>query len=667
MLTNRLQQLIAPLLVGVLTLLVYSVGIDNLLIFDDARLIDGTVFGNYGALTLKVRSLSYGSFVWLQALLGDGWWKQRIVNLSFHLGTAWMLYGLSQTLLESTQLPEDMQAAPGFLASRRAALLLGVIVFALNPVAVYAVAYLIQRSIVMAAFFVAAACLCFVKGLKQERKTWFALSLAAYLLAVASKEYAAPALALAVPLYVFVARPSRQRIAWVSGAAVVGLLLVALALGLKYGGLLGQLFEDYGRSYTRQLDALQPGAGALVYPLSIANEMALFFQYGFLWLFPNVSWMSLDLRPAFPTSLFGWPQSAGVLGYLGLMVGSAVLVLRRSDALGLLGLLLLMPLLLFVTEFSTVWIQDPFVLYRSYLWALPIPALVALPLMGLKSKWLYPVAALLAILLAGLSVERIDTMQSNKTVWSDAAAKIDLKAPANAFGRWRPYLNLGAEQVARGAVDEALRNIRVAVDLNEPLGPGHFNYGVALLQTNQPEPALKQFELARAQGYDTAGLYFQQGEAYFRLKKFDAAFDSYGESIKRPAESASALAATRQRHAKAAAAAGHHDLAVKEYLDLIQNDPSNNLYKIELGLTYIGQKNPALAIATVNPVIEQHPSGLAYYARAVAYFVQGNRDASQQDISKALKAEPNNPLFQGLQAALTPQTASRPAAPAASR
>ena len=36
----------------------------------------------------------------------------------------------------------------------------------------------------------------------------------------------------------------------------------------------------------------------------------------------------------------------------------------------------LLPALLFVTEFATVWVQDPFVLYRGYLWAIGIPGLV---------------------------------------------------------------------------------------------------------------------------------------------------------------------------------------------------------------------------------------------------------------------------------------------------
>ncbi len=63
---------------------IYLPGLGNSLVFDDASLT-GTLFEQYAALLpLKVRTLSYGSFVWVQALLGEGWWKQRLVNLLIH-------------------------------------------------------------------------------------------------------------------------------------------------------------------------------------------------------------------------------------------------------------------------------------------------------------------------------------------------------------------------------------------------------------------------------------------------------------------------------------------------------------------------------------------------------------------------------------------------------
>lgn len=638
----------------------YGLGIHHSLIFDDARLIDGTVFNAYTELKLNVRMLSYGSFVWVRDLLGEGWWKQRIFNLGIHIGTVWMVYGLCRALLERTEFPDDIRNGAHFESSRRAALLVGSIAFAFNPVAVYAVAYLIQRSILMAAFFTAAACVSFVLGFTQRRKVWFGLALIAYVLAVMSKEHAVTGILLALPLSVFLVRPGRKTLA---GVAIVIAVVLALLVGLlttHYSDVLGTIYEDYGKAYARQLDTLHPGVAAMLFPLSIVNEMTLFFRYGLLWFFPNINWMAIDLQPAFPTSLWAWPHTAGALGYVALLLISSWLVLRRSDVLGLLGLCLLFPLLMFITEFGLVWIQDPFVLYRSYLWALAIPALVAIPLIGLSpSKILYPLAVLLTLLLGGLSFERLQSMQDAYAAWSDAASKVDLKAPVSAFGRWRPMLNLGLEQLRKGDESAAQQSMRNAVALGEPFGPAHTNLGVILLHHNQPEEALKQFDLAVGQGYATAGLYFQRGEVFSRLRKFDQAYENYAESLKHTAETAEAEETTRQRLAKSAAATGRHDEAIQRYQALIQKRPENDLYGIELSLTYLGQRKANEALAVLDPIIARRPSGLAYYARAVAYYTKGDRTASENDIQKALAAEPNNPMFKNVQSLI--QTPAQPA------
>src|SRR5687768_10975562 len=77
------------------TLAIYLPGLGNALVFDDQRLADGTIFGSYGSLwPPKSRALSYGSFVWVADLFGQGWWKQRLVNVALHLGVAAAVYAL---------------------------------------------------------------------------------------------------------------------------------------------------------------------------------------------------------------------------------------------------------------------------------------------------------------------------------------------------------------------------------------------------------------------------------------------------------------------------------------------------------------------------------------------------------------------------------------------
>lgn len=646
--TPRLMTLLYAIALAAGIAVLYAFGINNQLVFDDARLADGTIFGQYGSLLqLKARLLSYGSFVWLQAVLGDGWWKQRIFNIGLHLATALTLYAFVLELFERTQWSGSSREASNFSSSLRASARLGVALWALNPVAVYAVAYLIQRSILMATLLVALACWSLVRGLIGGQLRWHLLAIACYVLAVAAKEHAVTAILLALPLFVFVQRPSLKHVIGLAGAAGLVLLAMGAVLYSRFGSIIGTVFDETSRAFATQLEQLQPGIGQQLFPLSIINQASLFFRYGLMWFLPYVGWMSIDIRPTFPLTILSW-HLLGALAWIGTVILGVWLVLRRSDVLGLIGLCLLMPCLLFVTEFTTVWLQDPFVLYRSYLWSIPIPALIALPLVGYSYKPLYAVGVLLVALLAALSFDRINSLQSPTTAWFDASEKIDRKAPANAVGRWRALLNLGAEFQEQGNYKEALRLFGQAEALGEPLGSARFNIGVSLQQLKQHSQALDNFAQAEAKGFTEAALYYQRGESQFALGRFNESFESFTKALQHP-QAVEAEQFTQMRQAEAALASQNFDAAIASYQTLIQKSPDQQRYKVGLSMAYVGKKDYPAAMAILNPTIIQRPTGPAYYARAFAYFYQGNHNASAEDLKLALSAEPNNPIYLNLQ------------------
>jgi len=77
-----------------------------------------------------------------------------------------------------------------------------------------------------------------------------------------------------------------------------------------------------------------------------------------------------------------------------------------------------------VVEFSTVRIQEPFVLYRSYLW---MPGLfAALPVVfgWLAPKKTYLALGLVCVLLVPLTLNRIDTFSSALKLWDDVVKLI---------------------------------------------------------------------------------------------------------------------------------------------------------------------------------------------------------------------------------------------------
>lgn len=116
-------------------------------------LVDGSVFAEHGYLQqVRPRLFSYGSFVWVHDLLGEGWWKQRLFNLLVHIAVVMSLWGFYREILRHIEPPLDESGPPQMRAQPyRGSPALGLAIgfFALNPVAVYAGAYLIQRSILM--------------------------------------------------------------------------------------------------------------------------------------------------------------------------------------------------------------------------------------------------------------------------------------------------------------------------------------------------------------------------------------------------------------------------------------------------------------------------------------------------------------------------------------
>ena len=641
-------------------LAIYLPGWNHELLFDDLRLTDGAIFGNYGSLlTFKQRMLSYGSFIWVDLLAGPGWWKQRLVNVGLHLATVAALYALVRELLERTRFPEEFESQPHFGMSRQAAVQVGVALFAVNPMAVYAVAYLVQRSIVMATLFSVLACWCFVRGLSGRGVAWYGLALLSYVAAVLSKEHAVMVAAMAVPLYIHVRRPSWKTVATIAGASTALIAVAAVVFFGIYGELIGKLFDQRSLDFAQQLERLSPGITQRMYPLSILNEAALFFAYGFLWFAPNVMWMSVDMRPAFPLSYLAFPQVLGVVGYVGLWIAALWAVLRRRGALSLAGVALMFPLLLYATEFATVWVQDPFVLYRSYLWAVAVPVLVAIVLTGFQPKTIYVIGCAIGLVFTVLAFERVQSLRDDHTAWGDAAEKIDLKAPASAVGRWRPFLNLGAYHLDRGSLGEAQRSFATAEALGSLHGSARFNQGVALQQQKKHAQALTTFAEAEKQGFSGQSLHYHRGESAFALGQFALAFDSFSQGLASAAEGVTGKEmdrmreAMRMRRAEAAIGAGRYDDAIGDFNALLKASPQNRRLALGLGMALVGKGDTQAAIAQFDQIIASTPNAAAaYYGRAMAHNTAKRRDDSLKDLDRAIALDPRNAQYQQVRAQL---------------
>lgn len=658
MIQPRTQKVLFSLIIAAAVLGIYMPGLHNALVFDDIRFKD-TIFGSYGSLIeFKQRLLSYGSFVWVQQLFGEGWWKQRIFNLMLHGGVVVALYLLIRDLLLQTAFPDRVESEAHFNESRSAALLVGVALFAVNPMAVYAVGYLVQRSIVMATLFAVLACWFFVRGLLTNRVWWFVLAILSYLCAVLSKEHAVMTAAMSVPLYIYFKRPGWKTTALVVTASVALLGAVSAVFLLKYGSILGKLFDDPSILYAQQLEFAQPGITQRIYPLSILNEASLFFAYGFLWFVPNVLWMSIDLRPVFPTSFTSMPHLLGGVGYFVVFSTALFLFFKRKNFLGLLALLLFFPLLLFFTEFVTVWVQDPFVLYRSYLWAIAVPGIIAIALTGLKPKIIYGLGIILVLIFGALALDRNKSLRDEYTVWNDAAEKIDANAPDSAVGRHRPFLNLGVHYAEKGSYQLAYNNFATAHKFGAQKGTALFNMGTVLLKQKKPKEALAAFTEAESHGFTAlTSLHFQKGELQQALGNPLEALKSYTIALEKsdgknaiPSELERFKIVIRAKRAQLALNTRQYDIAMEDSIILLNAEPDSTRHQFSLGMAYTGKGKTAESIPIFDKLIAREPKPAFYYGRAMAHIQSGNKTAGIKDLDQAIALDPKNRNYPSIRA-----------------
>ncbi len=664
----RWRQLgIAALLVVLALAAVYGPGLGNGLVFDDSALTDGTIFGKYGSLLpLQPRLLSYGSFVWLQSMVGESWALQRALNVVLHGITCVALFLFIRELLALPARSGD-DAASDNTSAQHAAAIVATAFFALHPIAVYGVAYLVQRSIVMATLFGLLACWTFLRGLHSGKLVWLAVALLCYLIAILCKETAVMIGALSVPFYVYVRRPGWKHLLALALAALAVLAAIAYVLSLRYGAMIGaHAFDDTSREFIQQLETLQPGIASHAYWLSVLNQTWLFFGYAALWALPNVQWMAIDLRPAFPLSYGAFPQLFGAIGFVALMLTCAWLLIRRRDAWGLAGLLVLSAGLLFGTEFATSWVQDPFVLYRSYLWAPMLCALLALILTSLQPRTIYSVGLVLAVLLSALSWERVQSLHDTNSAWSDAVDKVNLRAPASAVGRWRPYINRGAYYLEREAAQDALRDFDMAIQLGEPMGSAQMNRAVALQLMNRHAETLKALTAAESMGFKKRALYYHRAVSQAALRQYKAAFDNYTKALAGP-QPDDVRRLTQLERAQVALPAKQYKAAIADLKTLLAHQPDNDKLKLGLGMAYLGNNQLAEALSTFDDILARQPLAAAHFGRAQVLMRQGDKPAALQAAQQAAMLEPRHPGYRALARQLGATPVPPTEAPASTR
>jgi tetratricopeptide (TPR) repeat protein len=500
----------------------------NPIIFDDIYFFlldrDGNQpVSSYHFALLELRSLPYATLAWTKLWFGLDLIYFRIGNLALHAAVVLALFAFLAALFSHVYGKDHkgvQNGLPPLVAAFFAALL-----FALHPVASYAAGYLVQRSIVMATLFSLLSLMVYVQGSVGQKPFWLWLSVPLYYLGVFSKEHAIMLPAVLAALTVLLHDDWRDKLKqrWGIFVALAG---VAGVVVLVKRGLLGSVYE------LNAADML-PGT-QLAYPLSIITQAWLFFKYAFLWIFPNPAWMSIDMREPFALELFS-PYLLALAGFAAWGAASVWLLSRRGIQ-GLAGFALLFPWLMFLTEFSTVRVQEIFVLYRSYLWAVGAFCLLPVLFIKVKSRSASFVLSLVALAMFPISMERLMTLSQPVLVWDDAEKLV--KGRPDLPGAYRIYYNRGTDLMKIDNMTGAIADLKQCIALNPGFVEAYNNLGAAYFNISDWSGAVaahsRAIELSQSNGKAIDPRYFlSRAQSYEKMGEFEKAQSDYQESCRR--------------------------------------------------------------------------------------------------------------------------------------
>jgi tetratricopeptide (TPR) repeat protein len=397
------------------------------LVFDDRFFFSGRHFARYATtpLGLELRLPGYFTLAFVEVVSGRIE-AHRLVSLALHLCVTLALYKLILDLLRHAA-----PATPARLAAFGAAA-----AFAVHPVAVYGAGYLIQRTGLLATLFSLLSLVFFFRGLRERRHADALTAALMFSLAVLSKETAVLLPAAALLLSTGERRFALRHAAIYSAACVPAALLAVLLVK----GKIGSTYEPDFAVVAQQVGTTDPGGAWLQ---SVATQLELFFRYLGVWLWPDTGSMSIDLRVEFGIDYLRLFLFAAYAAF-------ALYLLTRGGRAAMAGFGLLYVWLLFLVELSTVRFADPFVLYRSYLWA---PGLAIALAAVLTRTWLQ--VALLAALpvLAVQAQDRLQSLSSGLALWRDAVDKLPVRPVP---GGSRTLYQLGREYFYGGQTDRAI-------------------------------------------------------------------------------------------------------------------------------------------------------------------------------------------------------------------
>jgi len=360
----------------------------------------------------------------------------HVFNLAIHLINILLVYNLTVSFVRELRsgLPEN-RVYPVALVTA--------ILFAVHPIQTEAVTYISGRSASMMTMFYLGSLVAYVKGAREEKKTWlYFLSPLLFLLGVATKEYAIT-LPFALILYEAGAgqlRPvkrtvSRQWVHWALFAAIIAMVLSHP----RYRFIL--LYSFGLRGFTDNLLGQAAAAGEVLSHIFLPNRL-------------NVDPGELPASPAFSIQ-------AAVVVILG-VIGIAGMIRRKTWLVfGISWFFLSMAVVVLVPRIDGI--SDRHFYHAS--WGVFLTGAVIITSLFFRRfksfKAFAVLVACISVVLGSFTVMRNHVYRSEITLWEDTVKK----SPSNA----RAYNNLGYAYFLANRLSDAQRAYLKAIEIDPGL------------------------------------------------------------------------------------------------------------------------------------------------------------------------------------------------------
>jgi tetratricopeptide (TPR) repeat protein len=555
------------------------------------------------------------------ALGGTEVWGYHAMNLAIHLLAGLVLFGIVRRTLVLRVAGDDsaLQSEAAWLGFTVALL------WTVHPLQTESVTYTVQRAESLMGLFYLLTLYCFLRGVEGSiaseagqraspvqtgsgssggnnprtgRRRWFALSIGACLLGMATKEVmvSAPVIVLLFDR-TFVAGTFRdaleRRERFYLGLASTWLLLAFLfaSTGGNRGGTTGTgTGTTFGAYALTQFPAVVKYLRLSVWP------HPLVFDYGVEWVKDAV-----DAMPA-------------ALVVISLIVGTVV-ALKRWPVIGFIGawfFCILAPTSL------TPGARQTMAEHRMYLALAAVLSLLVLGLYSWAGRRSLVIWLVAAVGLGWLTVERNRDFQSELAIWSDTVAK----RPGN---QWT-QVNLGMVLYNAGRTEEALQHFEKAIqiDPNESgsqndlglalaklgrmheavtayetalrlwpnFAEAHNNLGLALSDMNRPGEAMVHLERALQLKPQLDTVHFNLGNTLIQLGRMEEAVIHFREAIKINPQ----YAASYANLGTALFRTGWTTEAIRQYETAICLDPQDvkARFNLAVALTQVGRIQDAI-------------------------------------------------------------------------